>query len=47
MPADYLDSSGPVSIEVCVGKKLTISLEHVYEYSVCHWIRGAEPVLTV
>ncbi|XP_037613488.1 receptor-type tyrosine-protein kinase FLT3 isoform X1 [Sebastes umbrosus] len=45
-PADYLNASGSVSVEVCVGKKLIISLEHFSEYPVCHWIRGADPMLT-
>nr|XP_046226788.1 receptor-type tyrosine-protein kinase FLT3 isoform X2 [Scatophagus argus] len=47
VPADFLNASGPVSVEVCVGKKLVISLEHASEYPVCHWIRGTDPVLTV
>lgn len=47
VPADYLNASGPVSIEVCVGKKLIISLEHFSEHPVCQWIRGADPVLSV
>ncbi|XP_041817621.1 receptor-type tyrosine-protein kinase FLT3 isoform X2 [Chelmon rostratus] len=47
VPADYLNASGPVSIEVCIGKKLVISLVHVSGSPICHWIRGADPVLTV
>ncbi|TNN88869.1 Receptor-type tyrosine-protein kinase FLT3 [Liparis tanakae] len=47
VPADYLNASGSVSVEVCVGKKLNISLEHFSEFPVCHWIRGANPILTV
>ncbi|TDG97302.1 hypothetical protein EPR50_G00224420 [Perca flavescens] len=47
VPADYLNGSGSVDIEVRVGKKLIISLEHFSEYPVCHWIKGAVPVLTV
>ena len=47
MPADYFNASGSVDVEVRVGKKLIISLEHFSEYSVCHWIKGAVPVLTV
>ncbi|KAM9337200.1 receptor-type tyrosine-protein kinase FLT3-like [Symphorus nematophorus] len=46
VPADHLNASGPVSVEVYAGKKLSISLEHVSEQAVCHWIRGADPVLT-
>lgn len=47
VPADYVNSSGPVSVEACVGKKLNISLEHLSEYPVCDWIRGVDQVLTV
>ncbi|XP_051266112.1 receptor-type tyrosine-protein kinase FLT3 isoform X1 [Dicentrarchus labrax] len=47
VPADYLNALGPVHVEVCAGKKLNIPLEHVPAYKACHWIRGAEPVLTV
>ncbi|XP_070784269.1 receptor-type tyrosine-protein kinase FLT3 [Enoplosus armatus] len=47
VPADYLNASGPVSLEMSVGKKLIISLEHFSEHPVCHWIRGARPVQTV
>ncbi|XP_068437954.1 receptor-type tyrosine-protein kinase FLT3 [Clinocottus analis] len=47
VPADYLNASGPVSVEVYVGKKLIISLEHFSEFPVCHWIKGADPILTV
>lgn len=46
-PADYQNASGSVSVEVCVGKKLIISLEHFSEPPVCHWIRGTDLVLTV
>lgn len=46
VPADYMNASGLISIEVCVGKKLVISLEHVSEHHVCHWMRGAHSVLT-
>ncbi|XP_073344451.1 receptor-type tyrosine-protein kinase FLT3 [Pagrus major] len=46
-PADYLNSSGPVSVEVCASKKLIISLEHVSEHPVCHWSRGEDPIQTV
>ncbi|KAM3593690.1 uncharacterized protein V6R79_019352 [Siganus canaliculatus] len=44
--ANYLNSSGPVSVEMCVGKKLVISLQHVSEDSVCRWLRGADLVQT-
>lgn len=47
VPADYLNASGPVSVEVGVGKKLIISLEQFSEYHACHWIKGTDPVLTV
>lgn len=47
VPADYLNASGPVNIDVCIGKKLVVSLKHVSDSPVCHWIRGADPVLTV
>ncbi|XP_031137920.1 receptor-type tyrosine-protein kinase FLT3 [Sander lucioperca] len=47
VPADYLNASGTVDVEVCAGKKLIISLKHFSEYPVCHWIRGAHQVQTV
>ncbi|KAL7373603.1 hypothetical protein ABVT39_010362 [Epinephelus coioides] len=47
VPADYLNASGPVSVEVCVGQKLIISPEHFSEHSVCNWTGGAGQVLTV
>ncbi|XP_031706207.1 receptor-type tyrosine-protein kinase FLT3 isoform X1 [Anarrhichthys ocellatus] len=47
VPADYQNASGSVSVEVCVGQKLIISLEDFSEFPVCHWIRGADPILTV
>ncbi|XP_034718604.1 receptor-type tyrosine-protein kinase FLT3 isoform X1 [Etheostoma cragini] len=46
VPADYLNVPGSVDVEVCVGKKLIISLEHFSKYPV-RWIRGADPILTV
>ncbi|XP_071769846.2 receptor-type tyrosine-protein kinase FLT3 [Centroberyx gerrardi] len=46
LPADYLKASGPVSIEVCVGKKLNISLERFSGDSVCNWSRGTDLILT-
>ncbi|XP_047185893.1 receptor-type tyrosine-protein kinase FLT3 [Scophthalmus maximus] len=46
-PADYLNASGPVIIEVCVDKKLSISLKGFSGHPVCHWIRGGDPVVTV
>ncbi|XP_042366502.1 receptor-type tyrosine-protein kinase FLT3 [Plectropomus leopardus] len=46
-PADYLNASGSVSIEVYFGKTLNISLEHFSEQTVCQWIRGVNPVKTV
>lgn len=46
VPADYLNASGPVSVEVCVGKKLIISLEQLSEHpTVCYWTRGAVPIV--
>ncbi|XP_008304578.1 receptor-type tyrosine-protein kinase FLT3 [Stegastes partitus] len=45
LPADYLNASGPVSVELSVGKKLIISLEGLAGDPVCHWIRGIDPVL--
>lgn len=45
VPADYLNASGPVSIELSVGKKLIVSLEGLDGDPVCHWIRGVDPVL--
>ncbi|CAJ1082182.1 receptor-type tyrosine-protein kinase FLT3 isoform X2 [Xyrichtys novacula] len=47
VPADYLNVSGPVSIDVFIGKSLVISLDHFSKSSICHWIRRAEPKLTV
>uniref|UniRef100_UPI0037E79CA3 receptor-type tyrosine-protein kinase FLT3 isoform X1 n=2 Tax=Semicossyphus pulcher TaxID=241346 RepID=UPI0037E79CA3 len=47
VPADYLNASGPVSVEVSVGKKLIISLDNFTDCPVCQWIKGATPVLTV
>ncbi|XP_029313404.1 LOW QUALITY PROTEIN: receptor-type tyrosine-protein kinase FLT3 [Cottoperca gobio] len=47
VPADHLKASGSVTVEVCAGRTLVISLENFSEYSVCRWIRGADPVLTV
>ncbi|XP_059182503.1 receptor-type tyrosine-protein kinase FLT3 [Centropristis striata] len=47
VPADYLNASGSVSVDVLVGKKLVISLENFSDHPVCHWIRGADLVLTV
>ncbi|XP_056220441.1 receptor-type tyrosine-protein kinase FLT3 [Seriola aureovittata] len=44
-PADYLNASGPVNLEVCVGKKLIISPDGFDGYPVCHWIRGKDPVM--
>lgn len=46
VPADHVNASAPVSIDICAGKKLNISLEHVSEASLCHWIREDYPVLT-
>ncbi|KAK5849692.1 hypothetical protein PBY51_014006 [Eleginops maclovinus] len=47
VPADYLNASGSVSVEMSVGQKLIISLQHFSEHPVCHWIRAADPVITV
>ncbi|XP_039982503.1 receptor-type tyrosine-protein kinase FLT3 isoform X2 [Xiphias gladius] len=47
VPADYLNASGPVSIEVCAGKKVIISLEGFNGYPVCHWIREEDPLMTI
>ncbi|KAK5877899.1 hypothetical protein CesoFtcFv8_025361 [Champsocephalus esox] len=47
VPADHLNASGSVSVEVCVGKTLIISLQHFSEQPVCSWIRGADTVITV
>ncbi|XP_020500910.2 receptor-type tyrosine-protein kinase FLT3 [Labrus bergylta] len=44
VPADYLNVSGAVSVEVFVGMELLISLYHLPEY--CSWTRGTEPVPT-
>ncbi|XP_028288445.1 receptor-type tyrosine-protein kinase FLT3 [Parambassis ranga] len=46
-PADYLNASHPVSVAVSLGKKLNISLKGPSGYSVCHWIRGADTVMTI
>lgn len=45
LPANYLNASGPVSVELSVGKKLIISLEGLAGDPVCQWIRGMDPVL--
>ncbi|XP_041670537.1 receptor-type tyrosine-protein kinase FLT3 [Cheilinus undulatus] len=47
VPADHQNASGPVSLEVLVGKELMIALDQSSQSSVCRWIRGSEPVLTV
>ncbi|XP_062297514.1 receptor-type tyrosine-protein kinase FLT3 [Scomber scombrus] len=44
LPVNYMDATGPVRVEVRVGKKLNISLEGLYEYSDCQWIRGKDAV---
>lgn len=46
MPDKDLSSSDPVDINLCAGTKLTISLEHLSQYPLCHWMRGAELVQT-
>ncbi|XP_076027406.1 receptor-type tyrosine-protein kinase FLT3-like [Genypterus blacodes] len=45
--ADHLNASSPVDIEVCVGKKLSISLDHFSEYPMCNWSRGRDPGLKI
>ncbi|XP_062415145.1 receptor-type tyrosine-protein kinase FLT3-like isoform X2 [Pungitius pungitius] len=47
VPVDYLNASGSVSVEVCPGKTLVISLEQLSEFPVCQWIKGADTILTV
>ncbi|GLD54768.1 receptor-type tyrosine-protein kinase FLT3 [Lates japonicus] len=47
VPADYLNSTGPVRIEASLGKKLSISLEGFDGYPVCQWIRAEDPVMTI
>ncbi|KAL6097851.1 flt3 [Pungitius sinensis] len=47
VPVDYLNASGSVSVEVCPGKTLVISLEQLSEFPVCQWIKGADTLLTV
>ncbi|XP_053198847.1 receptor-type tyrosine-protein kinase FLT3 [Scomber japonicus] len=44
LPAEYLNASRLVSVEVRAGKKLSISLKGLYEYSDCQWIRGTDAV---
>nr|XP_019962663.1 PREDICTED: receptor-type tyrosine-protein kinase FLT3 [Paralichthys olivaceus] len=46
-PANYLKTSGAVSVDVCAGMKLMVSLQGLSGYSVCHWIRGERVVMTV
>ncbi|XP_026217646.1 receptor-type tyrosine-protein kinase FLT3 [Anabas testudineus] len=41
------NASSPVSIDVCHGKKLNISLEGFSGSPVCHWIREKKTVLTI
>ncbi|KAF7654023.1 hypothetical protein LDENG_00075530 [Lucifuga dentata] len=43
--ADYLNASSPVKIEVCVGKKLNISLEQIAGYPICNWSHGKDPII--
>ncbi|XP_072234196.1 receptor-type tyrosine-protein kinase FLT3 [Leuresthes tenuis] len=45
LPADHLNGSDPVDIKMSAGKKLIISLEGLSGYSVCHWVRGNDPVM--
>ncbi|XP_068160051.1 receptor-type tyrosine-protein kinase FLT3 isoform X2 [Antennarius striatus] len=42
-----LRAAGPEGVEVCVGKKLNISLEHGLDYLICHWSKGADLILTI
>ncbi|XP_060950012.1 receptor-type tyrosine-protein kinase FLT3 [Limanda limanda] len=42
-----LKTSGHVSVDVCPGMKLVISLKGFSGYPVCHWIRGEHPPLKV
>ncbi|KAM4534312.1 receptor-type tyrosine-protein kinase FLT3-like isoform 2-T2 [Odontesthes bonariensis] len=46
LPASYLNGSDPVDIKMSAGKKLIISLEGLSGYSVCHWARENDPVMT-
>ncbi|CAB1454411.1 unnamed protein product [Pleuronectes platessa] len=43
----YMNTSGPVSVDVCTGMKLVVSLEGISGYPVCLWIRGEHPPLQV
>ncbi|KAM9333187.1 receptor-type tyrosine-protein kinase FLT3-like isoform 2-T2 [Pholidichthys leucotaenia] len=45
LSAGFLNSTGPVSKEVPVGKKLFISLEGFSGNPVCHWMRGNNTVM--
>ncbi|KAI3355261.1 hypothetical protein L3Q82_018115 [Scortum barcoo] len=45
-PADDMNVTGSVSVEVFIGKTLIVSLEHFSEDPVCHWAKGEGPVLT-
>ncbi|XP_029979596.1 receptor-type tyrosine-protein kinase FLT3 [Sphaeramia orbicularis] len=47
VPADFLNASRPVSIEVYVGQKLVISSDHMSGHPVCHWVQGEVPVKTI
>ncbi|KAM8823818.1 receptor-type tyrosine-protein kinase FLT3-like isoform 2-T2 [Spinachia spinachia] len=44
---DYLDAPDSVSVEVLLGQRLIVSLQHFSEFPVCQWIRGADTILTV
>lgn len=46
-PANHLNASHPVSLEVCAGKRLNISLSGFTENNVCGWIRENVTLVTV
>ncbi|XP_029955806.1 receptor-type tyrosine-protein kinase FLT3 [Salarias fasciatus] len=47
LPDDFLNSSGSVTVELPVGKKLNISLKGFSQHPVCQWLKGADPILTI
>ncbi|KAM9839691.1 receptor-type tyrosine-protein kinase FLT3-like [Aulostomus maculatus] len=47
LPAEYLNGTGAVDLEVFVGKKLVISLEGFDGHTVCHWMGGTHSVPSI
>ncbi|XP_029384917.1 receptor-type tyrosine-protein kinase FLT3 isoform X2 [Echeneis naucrates] len=47
MLADYLNASGSISMVMCPGKQLIISLAGLDGYHVCQWIRGNDTLFAL